>query len=413
MARLVTAGFELNEATNATSPDGAVQGGGAATITSATVRSGAFALSCASGAGNLNGYFSWSYTLAASRTYFARAYLNFSQFPTAATKILDAEGSGGGFLYIAVTSTGTLQLIDGGAVTQIGADSAALSLGVWYRVELSTIINGSTQVTGGAGRLEGAEFASGNIATPSAAGVGAFAGWVATPGANKTMFVDDVAVNDDQGGSQNTWPGEGRIVLLVPTATSASGTGWTLGTGTAEGGNGWNSVNNKPPVGVTNLEAGSDPKQIRNASSNANVNWDGTMTTYTAAGVAANATINVVDPIIATAAPVSTGAKQGTVGVVSNPVIANIALGPGGTSGAFWSGTTEGTYTTGWKWSHGTATYAPSVTLGTAPVMRVTQVTSSTRIATVCFMGMYVDFTPALAPHEQVALQAMNRATNF
>jgi hypothetical protein len=40
---------------------------------------------------------------------------------------------------------------------------------------------------------------------------------------------------------------------------------------------------------------------------------------------------------------------------------------------------------------------APSVTLGTAPVMRITQVTASTRIAVVCAMFIYVDYTPAVA----------------
>jgi hypothetical protein len=110
---------------------------------------------------------------------------------------------------------------------------------------------------------------------------------------------------------------------------------------------------------------------------------------------------------------VSTSAKVGQVGVVSNPAIAVINLTAN--SGQFWSGTAAGTYPTGWKWSHGTVTYAPSVTLGTAPVMRVTQVTSSTRIAMACFMGIYVDYTPAVssfvaAPLES-RLQAVPRAS--
>jgi hypothetical protein len=119
------------------------------------------------------------------------------------------------------------------------------------------------------------------------------------------------------------------------------------------------------------------------------------MTTYTAAGAGAGATVNAVLPVVATAAPVTTSSKAGTVGVVSNPAITNVSLGATGTAGAFWSGLAGGTYGAGWKWSLGTMTQAPTVTLGTAPVMRITQVTSSTRIAVVCFMGIYVDFTPA------------------
>src|SRR6185369_369314 len=149
------------------------------------------------------------------------------------------------------------------------------------------------------------------------------------------------------------------------------------------------------------------------ATTGANEAYDATMTDYTTAGVGAGATVNVVDPVISTAAPVSTSAKVGQVGVVSNPAIAVINLT--GNSGQFWSGTPAGTYETGWKWSHGTRTYAPTVTLGTAPVMRVTQVTSSTRIAMVCLMGIYVDYTPAVssfiaAPLES-RLQAVARAS--
>jgi hypothetical protein len=149
------------------------------------------------------------------------------------------------------------------------------------------------------------------------------------------------------------------------------------------------------------LTATADSTQIRNATSNANVNYDATMTTYTAAGVGSSDTVNVVLPMVATGAPVSTSAKAGTVGVASNPTIANVNLGTGGTAGAFWSGVAIGTYPTGNKWSFGTTTYAPTVTVGTAPVMRVTQVTSSTRIAIVSEMGIYVDYTPA-TPHSLI-----------
>jgi hypothetical protein len=156
-------------------------------------------------------------------------------------------------------------------------------------------------------------------------------------------------------------------------------------------------VNNTPPVGIVDLGgSGADNGQLRNAAASANSSYDATMSTYTAAGVPSRAAINVVVPWTATAAPVVTSAKAGTVGVVSNPAITNIALAAGGTAGAFWSGVAAGTYPTGWKWSSGTSTSTPTVTLGTAPVMRITQVTSSTQVAIVCFMGLYVDYTAAI-----------------
>ncbi len=89
-----------------------------------------------------------------------------------------------------------------------------------------------------------------------------------------------------------------------------------------------------------------------------------------------------------------TGAKTGSIGVVSNPTVANIAFP---SSANFWSGVTAGTYLTGWKWEHGTSTDAPTVTLATQPVTRVT-VTGGTasRIAMCCAMLIYVDYTPAV-----------------
>jgi hypothetical protein len=298
---------------------------------------------------------------------------------------------------VRLTTTGTLQLWDdSGTPAQIGSDSAGLSVDTWYRVEFRVRTNTSASDDTAELLLDGATVATTTTASLTTFGVGTFSyGWVTAPGASKVIYMDDIAVNDDQGANQNTYPGDGKVVLALPISDNAVGTGWTLGTGTAISSNGWSAVDSTPPNGVTNVEAGSDQKQIRNASSNASVSYDANLTTYTTAGIVAADTINVLVPIVATAAPVSTSAKQGLVGLASNPAITTIALGAGGVSGAFWSGATEGTYPSGWKISYGTTTYAPSVTLGTSPVMRITQVTSSTRIATVCFMGMYVDYTPA------------------
>jgi hypothetical protein len=215
-----------------------------------------------------------------------------------------------------------------------------------------------------------------------------------TFGAGDTVASTFTLYFDDFVADSSVIPGEGAVVLLKPTGDQAW-FGWRLGTNTAFG-NGYESVNNTPPLGVADLAAGSDPKQIRNAVASANDSYDALMTTYTAAGIGAGSTIEAIRPIVLTAAPVTTSAKLGTVGVVSNPTIANVSLGATGTAGAFWSGVTAGTFPTGWKFSGGTFTVAPAVTLGTAPVMRITQVTSSTRIAMVCFMGMYVDYTPSV-----------------
>ncbi len=231
-------------------------------------------------------------------------------------------------------------------------------------------------------------------------------GWVEAPGASKVLYLDDYACNDSSGGSQNTWPGSGKVVLLKPGTDSAVGSGWTLGTGTAIAGNsGATAVKNTPPLGVADLAAGSDTKQIRNASS-ATADYDTGLDSYTTAGISANDTINVVVPHIITAAPVTTAAKTGQLVLVSNPAGATDSFS------TFYSGVNAGTYATGWKTTIGTPQYAPSVTLGTRPVLRA-DITggTATRIAMVCSMGMYVDYTPApIRAPEIVALQAVNRS---
>jgi len=203
-------------------------------------------------------------------------------------------------------------------------------------------------------------------------------------------YFDDFAFNDSTGGNQNTWPGNGRVVLLLPISDNARTAGWVGGAGGTT--NLWDALNNTPPLGVA--DTGTNTSQIRDATAEASASYDANLSTYASAGITGDNQINCVIPIVATAAPVTTSAKQGLIGMASNPAITTVALGPAGTSGAFWSGVAANTYPTGWKWSLGTTTYSPAVTLTSSPVARITQVTSSTRIADVCFLGLYVDFTP-------------------
>jgi hypothetical protein len=297
-----------------------------------------------------------------------------ASLPTLDRAVIGAVGAG---VSAKLTSAGALGVYDQSG-TLVGT-SSPLSTGAWHWIGLRNATGTSVVFL----QVDGVDSVTGTVAAVN--GNPGSLGFFNTEASAADVYFDDFIV-DNAG-----FLAPSKVALLVPTADSARGTGWTGGAGGISNLN--NAVDNTPPVGV--VDPGTDASQIHNGTSNANVNYDATMTTYTAAGVGAADTVLAVIPIIATAAPVSTSAKQGTVGVVSNPTIANIALGSGGTAGAFWSGVAGGTYPTGWKVSQGTFTTAPSVTVGTAPVMRVTQVTSSTRVAMVCFMGMYVAWTPA------------------
>jgi hypothetical protein len=381
VARLLTVGADSAEAAS-----GLVEGGGGSNATSATL--------ARTGTRSFTG-FSWAFTGALSTTYFYRAYTQWTTLPTADSRILSIVAGATQIQVRFILSNSTLILTDNANV-QIGTGNLVVTTGVWYRVELS-LLTASGSVDVGELQVDGTtvQASSGLSISDSAP-----SSVVWSRGTGATGYGDDVALNDSTGGSQNTWPGDGKVVLLLPISDNAKGTGWTNDAASTT--NLFNSVDNTPPIGIADTSSGTGLNQLRNATSNANSNYDANLTTYTTAGIGASDTINVLDPIVVTAAPVTTSSKQGTIGVSSNPVIANVALSATGTAGAFWAGATAATYPTGWKASHGTTTYAPSVTLGSSPVLRITQVTSSTRIAMVCFMGMYVDYTPAAVVADQV-----------
>lgn len=321
-------------------------------------------------------------------TYYFRGYMRTAAAPGSAVAIANLGNQNN--LAIRLRTDGGLELAVNTAAQ--GSPSASVADSSWHLLELKGVATATTTWAAAEVRLDGVSVAtwSGSLAR---AGSSTF-GWAAAPGASTIINWDDVAINDSTGANNNTWCGAGVAVLLKPTADSAVGTGWTLGTGTAiSGGTAKTAVSNTPPLGVADLTAGSDPKQIRNAASNANSSYDATMTTYTAAGVGASDTIKAVQCWTATGAPSATTPKQGTVGIVSNPAVTNIALLSSGTFES--GGGIAGTYGTQWHWSPGTMTETPSVTKGTAPVMRITQVTASTLVAMVCAMFIYVDYTPA------------------
>jgi hypothetical protein len=328
-------------------------------------------------------------TFVDGNTYYMRIYVNVAVAPTAAPFIMSLGGSIND-PSIALNTTGKLQMyINSSPVS--GASVASIADGAWHRVELQAVAGTGTW-TSETALLDGTQFVTTNTVQTRTNGIIWGVEPIGAPNAGFTFYSDDIAVNDSTGANNNTYPGSGSVVLLSPTADSAVGTGWVTGAGGST--SLFDAVNGTPPEGVA--DTGTATSQIRNATSNA-TSYDATMTTYTAAGVGVGATVNAILPVTATAAPVTTSSKQGTVGVVSNPAITNVALGATGTAGAFWSGLAGGTYGAGWKWSFGTMTEAPTVTLGTAPVMRVTNSTASTRIADVCSMGIYVDYTAAVA----------------
>lgn len=398
MARLLQAGCETRAIASGAHPDlpdGGVFGASTATADTTVFRSGSASWKHSSGASNTVSYAQFNPGAVDGRSYFIRAYFKVAAPPTAAVAILSVMANITG-VAARLRTDGAIELVINSVVQ--GSPSPAVTDGNWHRVELKAVAVATNSWNAGELVVDGTTVASASVTAFTRTSTVMNCGWTQAPGANLIINTDDFAVNDSTGTVNNGYPGDSNVVLLLPTADSAKGTGWTDDNASTV--SLFPSVDNTPPVGIADTTSGGGGHQIRNATSNANVNYDATMSTYAAAGIVSGDTINAVVPWVITGAPVVTSAKLGTVGMVSNPAITNIALSAAGTAGAFWNGNAADTFAggIGWKGSPGTVTERPTVTVGTAPVMRVTQTTASTRIAMVCFMGVYVDYTPAAAP---------------
>lgn len=290
--------------------------------------------------------------------------------------------------------SGTVSLRFGGSfgTTQVGSNSAPLPLNTWVKIEVAMLL-GTGAVDTLEGRIDGVTFASGTGLNISDILTGIRA-YIQT---GDQIISDDFVCNDANGANQNSWPPDSKIVLLRPISLNANGGSWTDDAAATTSAALTNALDNAPPNGIADTVAGGGNHQVRNAGANSSLDMN--LATYASAGIAAGDTINAVLPVVNVGAPLVTGAKTGSFGVSSNPVITNRAFTGGTTAPAnFWRGVAPATYSTGWTlgWERGTVTYSPTVTLGSSPVARLT-ITGGTasRIAMCDAMGLYVDYTPA------------------
>jgi len=156
---------------------------------------------------------------------------------------------------ITLESNGTLKLRNQ-AGTAIGSASATLSTGTWYMVELKTDTNATAGSRIMEARLDGSVFATSS--TQSHAAPLAF-----TLGGNLDSeaqttgewWFDDVALNDNTGSFQTSYPGPGKIIQLIPNA-QGDANGFTILTGgTAGVANNYTRVRDVPTDGNTTSNA--------------------------------------------------------------------------------------------------------------------------------------------------------------
>lgn len=367
MALTHFSGFEAGEATRT---------GAGATFDATIKRSGARSLKIAA-ASNVITYGDLSSFFGSTVTGFLRFYVRITALPSSASRLLFGSNE----TAILLGSNGKL-VFRTGATTFPDTATALTDTTRWYQigVPLGAVTSGTLLQIDGVTETTG---------TKAAQAVAAY--WFGDgEGFNTetyTAYFDDVAIDG------SAFPNAGSVVLLSPTSDNgSSAASWTKPGGSTTNRN--TSVDNVPPVGVADsTNVAQAENQIRNATANAS--YVANMTTYTAAGIGASDTVNAIRSFVSVGAPVSTGAKTGSQQITANPA-AGAATAFAANSGQFWTGSAASTFPSGWKWERGPVSSAPSVTLGNAPTLslNITGGTAS-RIADCCFMGIYVDYTPA------------------
>lgn len=226
MARVWSSGFELNSlAIEFTSTAGA-----ALSVQSSVARSGTYAAKIASlSSGTRSSAFFSAWSAAATQGNFTRIGVRFDTLPTAEntfSAIVSANTVPAGSICATVDSGGVVRLYEIGGVGLLGTTSA-LATGVFHRLEILYELGANNFTTG---LMNGVQFAA-RTQTNGDNPVGFVIGGnlQAEAQTQGVWYFDDLAVNDDSGTSQNSYPGAGSIVHLYPNAlgdfAEAGGTG--------------------------------------------------------------------------------------------------------------------------------------------------------------------------------------------
>ena len=380
MARLVTSGLEISLTGGSTGLD-PQQSTGTVTRDTVIFRSGSRSLKCVD---------STSFSIISqfpgppTDIYF-RGYWYFSD-ATPGNDLTFVKETGNSSIVVCnlqLLTTGVLRLQNGAADTTIATGATVLQDNTWYRIEIFiglVVGNDNYEV-----RIDGVTEFSGSAALTVATSiqginVGNVAGTVTL-----NTYLDDIAINDNSGANQTSWPGSGKVVLCKPVSDVQDGS-WTAGAGGT--GDLSLAITNTPPVGSATP---TNTSQIRNTDAsgdNATDEYRANLTTYSNAGIVAADTITLLHPVINDGQEVATGTKTGSFGLQSNPSQTYLAFTYCDDVGA------SGTFPTNWRWHRGTVEYAPSVTLASNPVMAVRKTDTGTRMAWVDGLFMYVEYVP-------------------
>lgn len=253
MARIFTTGFETNTTASGIEWNG-ISGG---TITGTTFRSGghSYRISGLSSGASERARAQYSSSVSDGPWYF-RVYINFATFPSIEDRFLAISDSAtvatGVKIYVTADSTGNFRLYDEDG--QIGSASTALDANTWYRLEIEYDFTPSAGSDIVRARLDGVEFAGANDRSISSGANHFYIGGNLNNEAQTTgdWFFDDVAVNNTTGSFENSYPGNGSVLYLLPNAAGDQND-WT---------NDYTAVDEFPPDDATTFVASNTLNQI-------------------------------------------------------------------------------------------------------------------------------------------------------
>lgn len=386
MARLITWGAEFGTGLgNAEHNNIGKLSGVAPTVETTIVRSGVYSLKCTAGQVGM------SYTVGQPDVtwWYLRCWVyvdGVGASPQTVT-LLRFFSNIGNHTDFRLDSDGLLK-----AVRAVSMATMTMPLNQWVCLEIGRRNTSSTLRMQTIWRVNGAvllseDFTAGSTVDTNAVRWGNVATSTGTP---PNIYIDDMALNDESGSYQNTFPGNsGKVVFLRAASDNTVGADWKRGAGGAISGNAYDSVNNFPPVGVSN-SAPTDGAQIRDVVSNVSApasNIDINLETYDSR-IPSSQKVTVLQPVAVLGDSSNTLTHDAEYGLLSNP---------SSTRSTYTTGTTNSsTYPTFWTFPKDTL-HEPTVTQSAAPVIRLGKRTAATTALMCCLIGAYVEYEPLTA----------------
>jgi len=359
----------------------------------------------ATGASSSAAYMEWRWGLQGNFGWYTRIYAQLAtQLPGVSSGnpawiLAVVENLASFAFYAQITAAGKVQLrkTDGSTDTQIGSDSAlTIQVGRWYRFELYGKFGASAGQCEAGLVIAADDEVSQTVATQTGITlttnmlVATHWGIVNPQDAGYQVNVCDIAINNDQGSSQNTYPGKGQVFYSIPTGDSARGASWTGGGGGTT--NLAQAVDTLPPTGVADGSA-TDSTQIKNANTaDTTGNYDALLQTYLAAQMPPGKYIKVAQSVAVVGSSTATDVS-GASTIVANPAQAAEDTWATGRGAAI------GTYGTNWRAVWGTAQLFSQATApnpAVAPVVRIGRRGTEAGSIECCFLAVAFEVDDAV-----------------